>query len=168
MPQTPLIFRRATASDAAPLAALHTAVAEHLSLQHGAGPWSVTTAAPAVLSAMKNSEIWIGSIGSELVATFRLTAKKPWSITTSYFPPRHHPLYLLALAIAPSRQRQGVGRQCLAQAGQIARTQAADAIRFDAYAKVGAGDFYARCGATEVGRAVYRAIPLIYYELGLS
>lgn len=165
MSQNPLVFRRATALDAAPLAALHTAVAEQLSQQHGVGPWSVSTAAPAVLSTMKTSEIWIGSIGSELVATFRLTAKKPWSIAASYFTPCPHPLYLLALAVTPARQRQGLGRQCVAHARQIARTQSADVIRFDAYTAVGVGDFYTRCGATEVGRASYRNVLLLYYEI---
>ena len=32
----------------------------------------------------------------------------------------------------------------------------------------GAGGFYARCGYTEVGRAVYRDAPLIYFELLLT
>ena len=39
------------------------------------------------------------------------------------------------------------------------------AIRLDAFdAEAGAGAFYARCGWTEVGRAVYRGAPLIYYQ----
>jgi len=43
------------------------------------------------------------------------------------------------------------------------------AIRLDAYdAEAGAGRFYARCGYTELGRAIYRSAPLIYYELRLA
>ena len=38
--------------------------------------------------------------------------------------------------------------------------------RLDAYdSQAGAGEFYASCGWTEVGRASYRDVPLIYYEL---
>ena len=75
------------------------------------------------------------------------------------------PLYLLAMAVAPARQRQGIGRRCLEEAKQIARAWPADAIRLDAYdAPAGAGGFYARCGCTEVGRASYRNVPLIYFE----
>ena len=41
----------------------------------------------------------------------------------------------------------------------------ADAIRLDAYdADAGAGDFYAKCGFREVGKATYREVPLRYFE----
>ena len=52
--------------------------------------------------------------------------------------------------------------------GQTVRLKAwpADAIRLDAYdAPAGAGDFYAKCGFREVGRATYRGVPLVYFEL---
>ena len=73
------------------------------------------------------------------------------------------------MAVAPSRQREGVGRWCLEEAEQRAKEWPADAIRLDAYdAKAGGGGFYARCGWTERGRVTYRGVPLIYYELVLS
>src|SRR5437667_6104409 len=69
------------------------------------------------------------------------------------------------MAVAPGKQRQGLGRRCLEEAATIARAWPADAIRLDAFdAQAGAGDFYARCGWTEVGRRSYRGTPLIYYE----
>lgn len=106
--------------------------------------------------------------GAELVGTFGLTTKKPWSIDTSYFSECHRPLYLLAMAIHPAKQRQGIGKRCLEAAAQIARTWPADAIRLDAFdAEAGAGRFYASSGWTEAGRAVYRGTPLIYYEFVL-
>jgi len=40
-----------------------------------------------------------------------------------------------------------------------------DAIRVDAYdGPSGGGPFYVKCGFTEVGRTVYRGVPLVYYE----
>jgi hypothetical protein len=54
---------------------------------------------------------------------------------------------------------------CLEEAKRIAGEWSADAIRLDAYdAKAGAGEFYARCGWRERGRATYRGAALIYFE----
>jgi hypothetical protein len=40
-----------------------------------------------------------------------------------------------------------------------------DAIRLDAYdGPSGGGPFYKKCGFTELGRAVYRGVPLVYFE----
>ena len=73
------------------------------------------------------------------------------------------------MAVLPTMQRQGIGRRCLTEVRRIAQTWPADAIRLDAYdADAGAGSFYAGCGYTELGRAIYRDTPLIYYELLLE
>ena len=38
-------------------------------------------------------------------------------------------------------------------------------IRLDAYdAPAGAGPFYSRCGFREMGRVIYRKVPLVYFE----
>ncbi len=159
----------ATASDAAPLSALHTAVANHLTETHGTGPWSSATSEKGVLFAMRVSTVYVARLGDELVGTLRLTNKKPWAIDTSYFPACKRPLYLLAMAITPVRQRQGLGRQCLEAIKPIAKSWPADALRLDAYdAKAGAGGFYASCGWHETGRVTYRGAPLIYYHLPLT
>ena len=118
---------------------------------------------------MLTSKVFVARAGKEIVATLRLTTKKPWAIDTSYFSPCRRPLYLLAMAVTPSKQREGIGKWCLQQAVRLARKWPAEAIRLDAYdAQVGAGPFYARCGWAEVGRASYRNTPLIYYELPLT
>ena len=161
-----LIFNDGVADDAAELAALHTAVAEHLTDLYGQGSWSNQTSEKSVLSAMRQSRVLVARQGSKIVGTLRLTIKKPWAIDPSYFSKCTKPLYLLAMAVLPERQRQGLGRRCLEEAQRIARAWPADAIRLDAYdADAGAGDFYARCGYTERGRVTYRNAPLIYYEL---
>jgi GNAT superfamily N-acetyltransferase len=113
--------------------------------------------------------VFVARAGSEIVGTLRLTTRKPWAIEASCFTPCNTPLYLLAMAITPARQRQGIGKKCLEEARQLARAWPAGALRLDAYdADAGAGSFYARCGFTEVGRASYRETPLIYYELLLA
>jgi GNAT superfamily N-acetyltransferase len=162
-------FKPATQRDVAPLALLHTAVADHLTEQHGQGPWSNKTSEKWVQFAMRNSTVFVAKQGDEILATLRLATKKPWAIDKSYFTKCKKPLYLLGMAVTPSRQRQGLGKKCLTEAVKIAKAWPADAIRLDAYdAKAGAGPFYARCGFTEMGRAAYRNVPLIYYEFLLT
>jgi GNAT superfamily N-acetyltransferase len=154
-----------TAEDAAALAALHTAVAEDLNRRHGRGAWSMKTSERGVLHAMRTSRVFLARAGDEIIATLHLTTRKPWAIDTRYFSPCSRPLYLLAMAVSPARQRQGLGRKCLEHATQAARDWPADAVRLDAFdAEAGAGGFYARCGWSEVGRASYRNTPLIYFE----
>jgi GNAT superfamily N-acetyltransferase len=136
-----------------------------LTAAHGKGPWSSRTTERGVLHALRTSRVFVAWAGREIVATFRLTTKKPWAIDTSYFSPCARPIYLVAMAVAPTRQRQGIGRTFLEAAEEFARQWPADAIRLDAFdSKAGAGGFYARCGWMEVGRAVYRKTPLIYFE----
>src|SRR6266404_3365343 len=146
-----LSFQPGTTDDAVALAALHTAVADHLTRQHGRAPWSARTSEKGVLYAMRTKKVFVACMGDETVATFGLTTKKPWAIDTSYFAACSRPLYLLAMAVTPARQRQGIGRRCLEEAIEIAKAWPADAIRLDAFdAKAGAGPFYARCGCAEV------------------
>jgi GNAT superfamily N-acetyltransferase len=160
-----LTLQPATAQDAPILAALHTAVAEELTRAHGRGPWSSKTSEKGVLYCMRTSSVYVVRAGTTIVGTFRLATKKPWAIDTSYFTPCGKPLYLLSMAVAPDKQRQGIGAWCLEQAVTLAGEWPADAIRLDAYdAEAGAGPFYAKCGYTEVGRTTYRGAPLIYYE----
>jgi GNAT superfamily N-acetyltransferase len=100
-----------------------------------------------------------------IIGSFEFQTRKPWSIDRSCFAEVPRPLYLLAMAVLPSLQRQGIGRRLLDEAAAIARDWPAQAIRLDAYdADAGAGPFDARCGYRQVGRAVYRGTPLIYYE----
>jgi GNAT superfamily N-acetyltransferase len=159
-------FRRGCEDDAADLAALHTAVAQHLTDVHGIGPWSSPTTEKGVLFAMRHSSVIILQEDEKIIATLRLASKKPWAIDTSYFRKCRKPVYLLAMAVMPTRQRQGIGRKCLDEAKRTAEIMGADAIRLDAYdAEAGAGGFYKRCGYAERGKVTYRNAPLVYYEL---
>jgi len=163
-----LEFGPAGFGDAAELAALHTAVAESLTEKFGKGPWSMRTSERGVLHALRTTSVYIARDSAHICATLQLTSKKPWAIDTAYFSPCLKPIYLVGMAVAPAMQRQGIGRICLQKIQVVARELPVDAIRLDAYdAVAGAGKFYEKCGYAEVGRAVYRNAPLIYYELRL-
>jgi len=110
--------------------------------------------------------VLVARVGETIVGTLRLATKKPWAIDTTYFTPATRPLYLVDMAVAPVIQRQGAGRQLLEAAVRTAEAWKADAIRLDAYDHAaGAGPFYEKCGFSPVGRAIYRGVPLIYYQL---
>jgi GNAT superfamily N-acetyltransferase len=155
----------ATAADVAAIVELRNAVAKRLTRDFGKGHWSSQSSERGVRYDLRTSKVFVMRGRTRIVATLRLATKKPWAIDASYFTPCRRPLYLTGMAVAPARQRKGVGRRCLEEAERIARAWPAGAIRLDAYdADAGAGGFYASCGYTEVGRAVYRGAPLIYFE----
>jgi ribosomal protein S18 acetylase RimI-like enzyme len=150
------------------LAVLHSEVAETLTTQFGRGPWSTKTSVKGVLYAMRTSRVFIARDGAEIVATLRLTTKKPWAIDASCFKSSSKLVYLLAMAVRPNRQRQRIGSRCLVEAERIAREMKADAIRLDTYdANAGASGFYSACGYEEIARRSYRGTALIYFELRL-
>ena len=155
----------ATAEDAESIAALRNAVSDDLTLKHGKGWWTGYCTTAGVLFDLRNGNLFVALHRGEAIASLNLATKKPRAIDRKYFSKVERPLYLLAMAVAPDLQRQGVGRACLADAEKIARHRKADAILLDAYDHAaGAGEFYAKCGYRETGRATYRAAPLIYYE----
>lgn len=155
----------AAADDAPAIAALHGAVADRLTRDYGEGHWSRIPSERAVLQALRTSRVFVVRDNTGILATLRLATKKPWAIDRQYFTDVPRPLYLLAMAVQPGFQRQGVGRRCLEEVERIARAWPGDSIRLDAYdAPAGAGPFYAKCGFREVGRATYRNTPLVYYE----
>jgi GNAT superfamily N-acetyltransferase len=156
----------AVESDAAAIAALRNDVAQDLTRRYGKGHWSFGASDRGVATAMKTSRVLIAREGDAIVATLRLATKKPWAIDRAYFSTVGRPLYLTDMAVAAAMQRRGIGRHILEEAKSIARAWPADAIRLDAYdAPAGAGQFYAKCGFKQVGRKVYRGVPLLYFEL---
>jgi GNAT superfamily N-acetyltransferase len=155
----------ATRDDAETIAALHTAVANDLSARHGRGHWSSITTAKGVLFGMKRAKVFIAKKRQRIVATLSLSTRKPWAIDKTYFAHSPRPLYLTGMAVDPAHQRGGIGKSCVEQALRIAKAWPADVVRLDAYdAPGGAGEFYAKCGFTEIARVVYRDVPLVYFE----
>jgi GNAT superfamily N-acetyltransferase len=161
-----LTFSIAARNDAPALAALHSAVADDLTLRYGRGPWSAHTTEKGVLFGMRHSRVLLACKDETIVGTLHLPTKKPWAIDVSYFVPVKKAIYLTSMAVAPGMQRQGIGRLLIAEAVKQVRAWPANAIRLDAFdAEAGAGTFYAKCGFREVGRVVYRKAPLIYFEM---
>ena len=166
-----LTFATATTADAPELVVLHAAASEDLTRRFGQGFWSSPPSERGVLATMrmpKFSRTLIARSKRRIIGTLRLATKKPWAIDTAYFTAAQKPLYLTGMAVHPSHQREGVGRQLLKEAVSIAVAWPADAIRLDAFdAAAGAGSFYAKCGYREVAHVVYKRDPLIYFELTL-
>ena len=164
-----LVLELATVADVPALTALHSAVAGHLTREFGNGHWSSTASEASVQRNLLSSKVVVARDGDGIAGTLRLTTKKPWSIDVRPFTPVQKALYLVDMAVRPSIQRRGVGRALLAEATALGRVFPAAAIRLDAYdASAGAGGFYRKCGFTERGRAVYRGVPLVYFELLLG
>ena len=171
----PLSFALATEDDAEAIALLRNRAAEHLTRLHGRGHWSGMVTDKGVQHGMSNtSRVLIARDRRDtIIATLRLATKKPWAIDVAYFTNVPRALYLLDMAVEPVLQQRGIGRRLLADAIPFARAwpgESIRAIRLDAYAhpQAGAGGFYARCGYREVGRVVYRGVPLVYFELILQ
>src|ERR1041385_3111825 len=153
-------------ADAAAITALRLAANADLTARYGRGHWSGGLTERGVRAGMRSGRVLVARRRGRIVGTLRLCTKKPWAIDVRYFAKSQRPIYLVDMAVAPGVQRQGVGRTLLEHAAEIARERPGDAIRLDAYAApAGAGGFYASCGYAEVGRASYRSVPLVYYEL---
>src|SRR5688500_12961280 len=151
------------------IAALQNAAAGALTARFGEGHWSSLATERGAALAQRHARVRVGRSGKRILTVLRLATKKPWAIDVSYFTPVKRPVYLTGMAVSVAHQGQGLGRLALEDARTVARAWPADAIRLDAYdAEAGAGGFYARCGFQERGRIVYRADPLVYYELLLA
>ncbi|MBL0171261.1 MAG: GNAT family N-acetyltransferase [Gemmatimonadaceae bacterium] len=136
-----------------------------LTERFGIGHWSGEPSERAVLAGFRQATVILAIDDGGLVATMRLSTRKPWAIDRTLFTPVPRPLYLTDMAVRPSLQRRGIGRACLTEAERVARAFPAQAIWLDAYdAEAGAAEFYASCGYRECGRRTYRETPLVYFE----
>ena len=160
------VFASALETDAAAIAALRMAAARTLTTRFGGGPWSFAAESEgSVLAELRTSTILFARDEGTVVATLRLATKNPWVGNIDFFTPRQRPIYLTSMAVAPKRQRQGIGRQLLAEARRVALDLRGDVIRLDCYdALAGAGEFYRKCGFQERRRSEYNGTPLIWFE----
>lgn len=160
-----LSIREAVAADAQEIAALRIEAANDLTARYGKGFWSSNTTEKGVLLGIDKGKVLIATSAGTIVGTLTLSTRKPWAIDASCFTRVKTPIYLTSMAVEPKLQGRGVGRSMLAAAEESARSWPGHAIRLDAFdADAGAGEFYAKCGFTEKGRAVFRSVPLIYFE----
>jgi predicted N-acetyltransferase YhbS len=164
-----LVIETAREEDATELAEIRNNAANRLSAKFGKGPWSGGCTEKGILYGIRTSRMVVAREDGEIVGTLSLHTKKPWAIDPAYFTKVAKPLYLTSMFVAVERQGTGIGRRLLGEAVEIARAWPTDAIRLDAYdAKAGAGDFYAKCGFREVGRAKYKGVGLRYFEQVIS
>lgn len=162
----PCLMEIATMTDAAAIAALRLAASRGLTEQFGRGTWSYAAESELGVKAdITASQVLIARDGGSLIATLRLSQRNPWIADTTFFTPTHAPWFLTSMAVSPKRQRQGVGRACIADVKEFVAGWGGDAVRLDAYdAVAGAGEFYRKCGFREVQRAPYNGTPLIFFE----
>jgi len=154
--------------DVPELVSFHSLVSQDLARRSGGNRWSSPTV-NGLLFTMKSATIFVARQRGSVIAALTLSRRKPWAIDKRFFAPSSNPLYLTGMAVHPLHQRIGIGRFCIERAQSIALRWPSDAIRLDAYDnQTGAGEFYRKCGFTEVGRARYRDIPLIYFEMLLA
>ena len=160
-----LAIRAAAETDAAEIADLRVRTAGDLTERFGKGFWSSAATEKGVLQAMKQGKVLIATEAGTIVGTLALSTRKPWAIDASYFTKVRTPIYLTSMAVDPKLHGQGIGREMLSTAEVTARDWPGQAVRLDAFdAEAGAGRFYEKCGYEERGRAVFRSVPLIYYE----
>lgn len=156
---------QATPEDVPALVELHARVARELTRRFGEGHWSGQPTERGILFHMRISRVFVVKSRGKILATLRMSTRRPWAIDPTPFTSCRRPLYLLDMAVEPKRQGSGLGRQCMAKVPSLARAWPADAIRLDAYdGPAGAGPFYEKCGYREVGRLNYRGTALIYFE----
>ena len=160
-----VVFDIAGEVDMPALARMRTDVALDLSRQFGQGHWASEVSERAVWRSLRYATVLVARREGEIIATLRLANKKPWAIDRTYFTEVVRPVYLTDMAVAPHAQRAGVGRAIVREAQARVADIPGAGIRLDAYdGLAGAGPFYARCGFREVGRVVYRNVPLVYFE----
>ena len=165
----PISFRFATEGDLPGLLTLRLAIDADQQRKFGSQRWSTTITEKSVARGFKSSRILLASRRGRVVGAVRMGTKKPWAIDLKYFTQVSRAVYLHDVNVHPDAQRTGIGRRLLEQVKACAKEWPVDAIRLDTYdGLAGSGQFYENCGFREVGRTIYRGVPLIYFELSCN
>ena len=156
-------FQFAAEADIPALVELRLAVDADQARRFGDDRWWTTISERSVARGLKSSRV--------LVAPERADCRNAANGDEEalgdlrHFTPVRRAVYLHDVNVEPGLQRSGIGRRLLARARTVARAWPVDAIRVDAYdGPAGGGPFYKKCGFAEVGRTVYRGVPLVYFE----
>jgi GNAT superfamily N-acetyltransferase len=160
-----LSFRLATEADIPALLKLRLAIDADQAERFGDDRWLTTISEKNVARNLKSSRVVVATRRGRIVGAVRMETKKPWAIDLKYFTPVGKAVYLHDVDVFPELQRSGIGRQLIDRVKETAEAWPVDAIRLDAYdGPSGAGPFYRKCGFKKTGHAVYRSVPLVYYE----
>jgi len=161
----PLSYRWGNEADIPGLLKLRLAVDADQERRFGGDRWTTTISEQSVARGLRSSRVLIAFRRRQIVGAVRMDTRKPWAIDLKYFTPVASAVYLHDVNVEPRSQRSGVGRRLIERVIEAARTWPVGAVRLDAYdGRSGGGPFYRKCGFIEVGRAVYRSVPLIYFE----
>jgi GNAT superfamily N-acetyltransferase len=164
-----LSFRFADEADIPAIVELRLAIDRDQERRFGTDRYSTTISEKSVARGLASSRVLVVCRKGRIVGGIRMETKKPWAVDLRYFTPVIKAIYLHDVNVYPDVQRSGIGRQLLERVKRVARDWPADAIRLDAYdGPSGGGPFYKKCGFAEVGRTVYRSVPLVYFEFLLS
>jgi predicted N-acetyltransferase YhbS len=160
-----LQITRALPSDARAIANLRGMVARDMTLQYGQGHWSPCPSKAEVTRQLRASHVLVARQQGHIVGTVRLATANPLAFDSGAFTSVETAIYVLGLAVAPACRKQGIGRELMEAAKDVARTRPAQALWLDAYdSDVGAGPFYSRCGFRRVGPTTFKEVALVYYE----
>ena len=101
-----LALKQATESDVVAIAKLRAAAARHLTSTFGHGHWSAPGTENGVRLDLRKPGLFVARRGRRLIATLRLSTKKPWAIDPAYFTEIGVPLYLTNMAVQPGSPAQ--------------------------------------------------------------
>jgi GNAT superfamily N-acetyltransferase len=163
-----LSFRLAGKTDVPALVELQLAIDADQAERFGDDRYTTTISEKSVARSLESSRMVVATRRGRIVGTVRMETKKPWAIDLNYFTPACKAVYLHNVNVHPQLQRSGIGRQLMERVKQVAKEWPVDTIRLDAYdGPSGAGPFYRKCGFKKLGHALYRSVPMVYYEFVL-
>ena len=160
-----LRFRLAGETDIPALLKLRLAIDADQAERFGDDRYTTTISEKSIARSLKSSRMVVAARRGRIVGSVRMETKKPWAIDLGYFTPACTAVYLHNVNVHPALQGSGIGSQLMERVKQVAKEWPVDAIRLDAYdGPSGGGPFYEKCGFKKLGHAVYRSVPLSYYE----
>jgi GNAT superfamily N-acetyltransferase len=158
-------FRLATEGDIPALLQLRLAIDADQAKRFGTDRYTTTITEKSVARNLKSSRTVVVTRRGRIVGAVRMETKKPWAVDLKHFTPSRKAVYLHDVNVDPDLQRAGIGRQLIDRVKTEAKDWPVEAIRLDAYdGPAGAGPFYKKCGFKQMGHAVYRGVPLVYFE----
>jgi predicted N-acetyltransferase YhbS len=161
-----LSFRLATEDDVPAVLKLRLAVDADQAERFGEERYTTAITEKSVTRNLRSSRTIVACRRGRIVGAVRMQTKKPWAVNLKYFTPVCNAVYLHDVNVHPDEQRSGIGRRLMRRVKAVAKEWPVEAIRLDAYdGPAGAGPFYEKCGFRNIGHAVYRGVPLAYFEL---
>jgi GNAT superfamily N-acetyltransferase len=160
-----LRYRRATPDEVDALHAIVAACGEHLLAAHGLAHWVPAWPLERMRAEAAEREVWSVWDGERLVGTFTVGLTPIAAYRPEIWRDADPALYLNRLAVPPSLQGAGVGRECMAEIERLARERGCRTVRFDAVtAMTAVCDFYRRLGYADRGPFLLGDIHVTCFE----